>query len=117
MSRLSRTHAAHLYVAQAARLVRDLEQADAARYQTGAEHVDTHAPDLFTALCKAEGLPVPIREFEFHPIRKWRADYAFPAQRVLVEIDGGVWTQGRHTRGAGFIEDQRKTNAAQLLGF
>lgn len=68
-------------------------------------------------LCRAAGLPQPIPEYRFHPQRKWRADYAWPLQRVLVEIDGGAWTQGRHTRGAGFIGDQQKLNAATLLGF
>jgi very-short-patch-repair endonuclease len=74
---------------------------------------------IFATLCQAHGLPEPVPEYRFHPIRKWRADYAFLERepRVLVEIDGGAWTQGRHTRGAGFIEDQRKTNAAALLGF
>jgi hypothetical protein len=71
------------------------------------------------ALCQSAGLPVPTPEYRFHPARKWRADYAWPfaSPRVLVEIDGGAWTQGRHTRGAGFIADQRKRNAAALLGF
>lgn len=70
-------------------------------------------------LCIAAGLPEPTPEYCFHPTRKWRADYAFifTKPRVLVEVDGGVWAQGRHTRGAGFIEDQRKLNAAALLGF
>lgn len=71
------------------------------------------------ALCRAAGLLEPIPEYQFHPSRRWRADYAFPhtSPRVIVEIDGGVWSQGRHTRGAGFIEDQRKLNAAALLGY
>lgn len=71
------------------------------------------------ALCRAHGLPKPVPEYVFHPTRKWRADYAFTHTnpRVIVEIDGGVWSQGRHTRGAGFIEDQRKLNAAAKLGY
>lgn len=71
------------------------------------------------ALCRAAGLPEPTPEFRFNPQRKWRADYCWPfaTPRVIVEIDGGVFTQGRHTRGKGFIADQQKTNSAQLLGF
>lgn len=71
------------------------------------------------ALCRAAGLPEPTPEFRFNPSRKWRADYCWPfaTPRVIVEIDGGVFTQGRHTRGKGFIADQQKTNSAQLLGF
>ena len=58
-----------------------------------------------------------VSELQFHPVRKWRSDFALPRARLLVEIDGGTWSGGRHTRGAGFIEDQRKTNAAAVLGW
>ncbi len=68
-------------------------------------------------MCRQAGLPEPVPEFRFHATRKWRADYAWPLHRVLVEIDGGAWTGGRHTRGAGFIADMEKLNAAALLGF
>jgi very-short-patch-repair endonuclease len=56
-------------------------------------------------------------EYKFHPVRKWRFDVAFPDAKVAAEIDGGAWSAGRHTRGAGFIADQKKTNAAALLGW
>jgi hypothetical protein len=74
-------------------------------------------PDAFQALCVAEGLPRPVRELLFHPVRKWRFDYAWREYRVAVEVDGGAWVAGRHTRGSGFIEDQRKMNAAVQLGW
>lgn len=57
------------------------------------------------------------REHRFHPTRKWRFDVAFPSLLIAAEIDGAVWTRGRHTRGAGFVKDQEKTNAAALLGW
>jgi hypothetical protein len=56
-------------------------------------------------------------EHRFHPARRWRFDVAFPDRMIAAEIDGAVWTQGRHTRGKGFISDQEKTNEAQLLGW
>ena len=68
-------------------------------------------------LCRAAGLPEPVAEFRFSPPRRWRFDYAWPMQRIAVEIDGGAWTQGRHTRGAGFIADMEKQNAAALAGW
>lgn len=61
--------------------------------------------------------PDPVAEFTFHPVRQWRSDFAIPSARILIEIDGGAWTKGRHTRGAGFIEDQAKHNAAAVLGY
>jgi len=58
-----------------------------------------------------------VYEYKFHPTRKWRFDVCFPDVKLAAEIDGGVWIAGRHTRGAGFISDQDKTNEAQLLGW
>lgn len=57
------------------------------------------------------------REYRFAPPRMWRFDFALPAHRVAVEIDGAVWTQGRHTRGAGYERDCEKLNTAAALGW
>lgn len=65
----------------------------------------------------AAGLPAPVREHRFHPVRRWRFDYAWPDLRVALEVEGGVWTGGRHTRGAGFLGDMDKYNAAAGLGW
>ena len=56
-------------------------------------------------------------EVKFHPKRRWRFDLALPAQQLAVEIHGGVWTSGRHTRGRGFIGDRVKVNTAILMGW
>ncbi len=61
--------------------------------------------------------PDACAEFRFHPTRKWAADFAIPSAKILVEIDGGVWSGGRHTRGAGFLGDCEKLNAAACLGY
>ena len=73
----------------------------------------------FDVLCRALGLPVPLGEYQFALVlgRHWRFDWAWPAQRVALEVEGGAFTQGRHTRGKGFIEDMDKYNAAQLAGW
>jgi hypothetical protein len=49
--------------------------------------------------------------------REWRFDVAAPVQRIAIEIEGGVWTRGRHTRGKGYIEDMEKYNRAVVLGW
>ena len=59
-------------------------------------------------------VPRPEREFKFHPTRKWRADFAWPERFLLVEIEGGVYSRGRHTRGKGFETDMTKYNAATM---
>lgn len=73
----------------------------------------------FGVLCRAAGLPRPVPEYQFarHLGRGWRFDWAWPDRRVALEVDGGVWTRGRHTRGAGYIADMQKLNAAALEGW
>lgn len=71
----------------------------------------------FERLLRSVGLPTPMREHRFHPVRRWRFDYAWPSEMVALEVDGGVWTGGRHTRGAGFLSDMEKLNAATVAGW
>jgi very-short-patch-repair endonuclease len=66
---------------------------------------------------RAYRLPRPEREYKFHPVRRWKFDFAFPRHMVAVECEGGVWIQGRHNRGAGFIGDLEKYNEATRLGW
>jgi very-short-patch-repair endonuclease len=75
------------------------------------------ALDPFVLLCRAHGLPEPEREFWFARPRRWRFDYAFVDRRLAVEVEGGAFTRGRHTRGAGFVADLVKYNAAAVAGW
>jgi hypothetical protein len=63
------------------------------------------------------GLPVPQREFMFHSKRKWRFDFAWPDLLIAIEVEGGIWTGGRHVRGEGYEGDCEKYNAAQMDGW
>lgn len=75
-------------------------------------------PDLFLKLLKSRLKSVEVeKEFKFHPVRKWRFDYAFPEYKVAVEVDGGVWTGGRHINPAGYINDMEKLNTAASMGW
>lgn len=73
--------------------------------------------DPVLAFLKASGLPEPEVEWRFAAPRRWRFDYAWPVSRVAIEVEGGAWTKGRHTRGQGFIGDMSKYNEAVLLGW
>jgi len=73
--------------------------------------------DILQIHCKALGLPIPEKEYRFHPKRRFRFDWAWPLTMLAVEQDGGCWTQGRHTRGKGFIADMEKYNFASILGW
>jgi len=75
------------------------------------------ARDIFTIICKTDiGVEV-VKEHQFHSTRKWRFDYAIPDYKIAIEVEGGVWTGGRHTRPKGFIGDIEKYNTATLLGW
>ena len=58
-----------------------------------------------------------VRELRFHPVRRWRFDFAIPKYNIAIEKEGGVWTMGRHTRGKGYINDMEKYNNATALGW
>lgn len=73
--------------------------------------------DVLAFQIRVAKLPVPEREFRFHPVRKWRSDFAWQDHMLLVEVEGGTWTGGRHTRGKGFADDCTKYNHAALGGW
>lgn len=70
----------------------------------------------FALHCRAHNL-TPVAEYRFAPPRRWRADFAFVEEKLLIEIEGGTWSMGRHTRGAGFEADCEKYNAATAHGW
>ena len=50
--------------------------------------------ELFALQVKLAGLPEPVREFMAIPGRRYRWDFAWPDQRVLVELNGGTYVSG-----------------------
>lgn len=63
------------------------------------------------------GTPDPERDLRFHPTRRWMFDFAWPAVRLAVEVEGGVFTRGRHVRWAGLVGDGEKLQEAGRLGW
>jgi len=61
--------------------------------------------------------PDVVAEYRFHPVRKWRFDWALVPQKIAIEFEGGVFTGGRHGRGAGLSADAVKYNVAQAMGW
>ena len=97
----------------------ELDAAAVALGSAGALGVEVPNPlaAKFEQLWQTHAGPELVKEYRFHPSRKWRADYAIPAAKVLIELEGGLWSGGRHTRAGGYLADIEKYNAATMLGF
>ena len=77
-------------------------------------------PDYSATLCSQLaiiGCPEPVLEHRFHPTIRWRFDLAWPDKKIAVEIEGGAWIGGRHTRPKGFQVDICKYTAAAIMGW
>lgn len=66
--------------------------------------------------------PDTVQEAVFNKImptkRLFRCDFLCPSLKIIIEVNGGQWTNGRHTRGGvGYENDLTKLNIAQLHGF
>jgi very-short-patch-repair endonuclease len=66
---------------------------------------------------RAEGLGHFELEHKFHPVRKWRIDLAFVAEKLAIEIEGVTPEGGRHQRIAGFRNDIKKYNELTVMGW
>ncbi len=85
--------------------------------QTAIGHRESAGEAAFAAALRLHGrdLPESVREFVFAPPRRFRADFAWPAAKLLAEIDGGTYAPGggRHAGEA----DKEKANLAACLGY
>ena len=70
----------------------------------------------FALAMKHVGCPLET-QYRFDPERRWRFDFAHPATKVAIEIDGGEFVQGAHSRGARMAADCEKRNEARLQGW
>jgi very-short-patch-repair endonuclease len=81
------------------------------------ERIGSNAEESLATLIRWEKIREPVREFRFAPPRRWRFDFSWPERFVAVEVDGGSFVAGRHTRGQGFERDLEKLNTAALIGW
>ena len=72
--------------------------------------------DEFAFHCRVLNVS-PVREYAFAKPRRWRFDFAWPDAMLAVEIEGGLYSNGRHSRGKGYEADMEKYNAATLKGW
>lgn len=71
----------------------------------------------FEAIWRLLDGPPLETEFKFHDERQWRNDYLHRPTKTIIELDGGVYSGGRHVRPKGFIDDCVKLNEATMLGY
>jgi hypothetical protein len=73
--------------------------------------------DQLVIQVRAAGLPEPVREHRFAPPRRWRWDLCWPDRLLACEVQGGVWSGGRHTRPRGYAADCEKRSEAAIRGW
>jgi hypothetical protein len=73
--------------------------------------------EKFISQLEEFGFPTPEEEYKFLDSRRFRFDFAWPQVYIAVEIEGGTWVAGRHSRGAGFESDCVKYNFAARDGW
>lgn len=82
-----------------------------------AREADPRNPaDLLEDQLWAPGVLI-VREHRFHPRRRFRFDLAWPEAKLAVEVDGGGFIMGRHSRGLGIENDCEKNLLASSLGW
>jgi hypothetical protein len=80
----------------------------------GRAHLSTA---IFLRLLAERKLPAPVAEYQFAKPRKWRADFCWIDQKVILEVNGGIFSQGRHTRGAALLKEWDKINTGAGIGY
>ena len=83
---------------------------------TPSEHEANGLTVKFEHLWQEWGGPELIKEYRFHVSRRWRFDYYHEPTKTAVELEGGLYSGGRHTRADGFRGDIEKYNAAAMQG-
>jgi hypothetical protein len=76
---------------------------------------------FFAGLCEKHGLPRPLHQWRGHPTRDFIYDFAWPNERVVLEVDGGIYPDRQGRRGAhgsvtGILKGMEKSNLTQLVG-
>jgi hypothetical protein len=88
---------------------------------TPAQMLRKHKADArileFGTWCHRNGLPLPEAEYRFASKRRWRFDFCWLNRLIALEVQGGLFNAGRHTRGAALLKEHEKLNYAAMLGY
>ena len=111
-----------------------LRSTDAGSGVPGGPSRDSRMELLFAEQIRTSRLPAPAREYRFAPPRRWRFDFAWTHEvmyerngsrkdndwsfaPIAVEVEGGTYIAGRHSRGKGYEKDTEKYNRALIMGW
>ena len=94
------------------------ERAAAAGRMSGKRERSTEAPDIeaeLVLLLQRAGLGGYQRNYRFAVKKRYELDFAWTMQRVAIEVQGGLHSNGAHVRPAGYTRDCKKMRLAQLM--
>lgn len=87
-------------------------------------------PTVVATFFHTQGLPPHVTEHRFAEgivqyerkdgrmdTRRWAFDFAWLDHKVALEVEGGIYIGGGHSRGKGMRKDMDKYNNAALLGW
>lgn len=77
------------------------------------EYRGTKKPDLFCQTCGQVGLPIPLKEAQFWPGRKWAVDYLFVTDHITIALEVDGWG---HKTTARYDQDLDKYNSLTEAG-
>lgn len=82
---------------------------------------ENEGENLFAFQVKAMKLPTPLRQYKFAKSldRNFECDFCFVEQRLIVEVNGGIWFKGggAHSRPKKIEQDMERQQYAVYLGF
>ena len=80
----------------------------------GAVSKRTEVEDRLEAQLIEAGLVGFEREYQAIEGRRFKWDFAFVKDRLLIEVQGGVWIMGGHSTGVGITRDCEKFSLASV---
>lgn len=73
--------------------------------------------NMLNAISIIEEIPEWERQYKFSTERKFLFDFAWPKYKFAVEVQGGTWANGAHSRGTGLNKDFEKNFYAICNGW
>ena len=76
-----------------------------------------YADVIIVAWLREHKIPPPEVEYEYAKPRRFRADYAWVEQRLLLEVEGGIYTRQAHGSISGILNDIERSQQAAMNGY